>query len=633
MTNNYAPFHHNVDAPDHGRALRVTATDVAGEISIAAGRYRIDQTVTNRPVATTYPAIPPLGNGVNYIYIDALGAINSNIGGPYPANSIPLARVTVAAGVIVPPIVDDRCFFYEDTAAGGGANTLDQAYDQGGAGAGRQINAQDGAVLITNPDVDAGIPNLELTRAPGDIAAQQILGLRAVGDAAFRFEMLGNGVMRWGTGAGAVDIVLERTAANRLGLAVGDIFEADTIGSRGGAQVSMEDGVSIPEFLGLPPTLIGIVAGVAIPVRSHHSLSAQAGVADDLDTLNIAPGPAIDGDVCIIRPDTGDTITVKHNIGNLLCVGNADIVLDDDHDFCICIYNATLTKWMCLSDTGGAGGVQSRIQDGDNDTYVETDAGGADPDQVDVFTGGARRLTIGAVGAEFEQVVTAMGTAPNANNWFEASPNAPVADARIGLKINPLNPVLAGGVGEFQGIFGAPNLYAPAGAGGAKLQGLNFMVGAAANNVAATFSYVNALHVRAGAVAAGPGGNLTITEERGVYVQIPSIQAIAGAALVVTNYTCVDVEDVQNALVQNLRGLKIDDCTLGSVSNRILELGPAVAGGVYMRLEGSTDFPGAVGTTPLHLAEVSAGPVTTMRRVQWKDGAAIGAGDKVMILV
>lgn len=115
MTSNYAPFLHNIDAADHGRAFRVTDAG-ANNVNVAAGRLRIDQTVTNYANPT---ALGPLPNGVNYVYIDNLGAITSNLGGPYPANSIPLARVTVVAGEVT-DIVDDRCFFYEDTAAGGG---------------------------------------------------------------------------------------------------------------------------------------------------------------------------------------------------------------------------------------------------------------------------------------------------------------------------------------------------------------------------------------------------------------------------------------------------------------------------------------------------------------------------------
>lgn len=379
VSRNYAPFHHNLDDPDHGRAFRVTDAG-ANSIDVAAGRVRIDQTVTDFLVPTN---LAGLANGVNRVYISAAGAIVAAVVGAYPANSIPLARVTVAAADVT-AIADDRCFFYEDTAAGAAGNTLDQAYDQGGAGAGRQINAQDGAVLINNPDVDAGIPNLELTRAPADIAAQPILGLRAVGDANFRLIAYGTGQMFWGSGAAGVDVEMLRTAANRLGLAVGDVFEVDTIGSRGGAQVGMEDGVSVPEFLGLPPTLIGIVGGTATPTRSHHALSAEAGVADDLD--NLAVGNATDGDICVIRPDTGDTITIRHaqgGAGQLLCIGNANIVLNDDHDFAICIYNSTLNAWMTLCDTGGVG---TSIFDADADTGIDAEEN-ADEDKLRFYTG------------------------------------------------------------------------------------------------------------------------------------------------------------------------------------------------------------------------------------------------------
>lgn len=49
-------------------------------------------------------------------------------------------------------------------------NTLDEAYDQGGAGAGRTVTADGGAVTITNTDADAAFV-LELTPTPGSAAA------------------------------------------------------------------------------------------------------------------------------------------------------------------------------------------------------------------------------------------------------------------------------------------------------------------------------------------------------------------------------------------------------------------------------------------------------------------------------
>ncbi len=54
--------------------------------------------------------------------------------------------------------------------SGSGDNTLDDAYDQGGAGAGKTITADTGAVTITNTDADAAFV-LALTPTPGSSAA------------------------------------------------------------------------------------------------------------------------------------------------------------------------------------------------------------------------------------------------------------------------------------------------------------------------------------------------------------------------------------------------------------------------------------------------------------------------------
>ena len=56
------------------------------------------------------------------------------------------------------------------TVTGAGDNTLDNAYDEGGAGAGRTITADTGAVTITNTDADAAYL-LAVTPTPGSSAA------------------------------------------------------------------------------------------------------------------------------------------------------------------------------------------------------------------------------------------------------------------------------------------------------------------------------------------------------------------------------------------------------------------------------------------------------------------------------
>ena len=71
-------------------------------------------------------------------------------------------------------------------------------------------------------------------------------------------------------------------------------------------------------------------------------------------------------------------------------------------------------------------------------------------------------------------------------------------------------------------------------------------------------------------------------------------------------------------------GLHIYD-QIGAANNYLIEAGPATP---HLRLLGGAN-PGA-NRTNLYLAE---GATPTLRRVQWKDGASIAGGDKVMVLV
>jgi hypothetical protein len=70
-------------------------------------------------------------------------------------------------------------------------------------------------------------------------------------------------------------------------------------------------------------------------------------------------------------------------------------------------------------------------------------------------------------------------------------------------------------------------------------------------------------------------------------------------------------------------GVRVED--FAGTTIRLLEVGPSTP---YLRLVGG-GAPAAYQTN-LYLAE---GVTPTLRQVQWKDGASIGAGDKVMVLV
>lgn len=104
------------------------------------------------------------------------------------------------------------------------------------------------------------------------------------------------------------------------------------------------------------------------------------------------------------------------------------------------------------------------------------------------------------------------------------------------------------------------------------------------------------------------GSGFTITDAYGFYASTPSV--ILGA-------------------ITNLYGFYAPNLT--GASNRYAAQFDGPTSGVPLFRVLSGVNPGA-NQTNLFLAETT-GTTTTLRRVQWKDGAAIGAGDKVMVLV
>lgn len=61
-------------------------------------------------------------------------------------------------------------------------------------------------------------------------------------------------------------------------------------------------------------------------------VGAESGTADDLVTVNISTGLLIAGYqvVLFLTATIGDTITIKHNTGNLLCSTGADMTLTEN---------------------------------------------------------------------------------------------------------------------------------------------------------------------------------------------------------------------------------------------------------------------------------------------------------------
>lgn len=75
-----------------------------------------------------------------------------------------------------------------------------------------------------------------------------------------------------------------------------------------------------------------IATGVLSAEKEMVIVGAQTGTADDLDTVNVAAGITFSGYVqrLYLTATIGDTITVKHNTGNVLCNSGADITLTEN---------------------------------------------------------------------------------------------------------------------------------------------------------------------------------------------------------------------------------------------------------------------------------------------------------------
>jgi hypothetical protein len=83
--------------------------------------------------------------------------------------------------------------------------------------------------------------------------------------------------------------------------------------------------------------------------QANHKLQPESGTADNLSTIN---GTSEGQFGVLYVSDFGtDTITIKHNVGNILCVGAADISLSHG---CVFWYSDG-TKVFCSGGGGGGG--------------------------------------------------------------------------------------------------------------------------------------------------------------------------------------------------------------------------------------------------------------------------------------
>jgi len=148
--------------------------------------------------------------------------------------------------------------------------------------------------------------------------------------------------------------------------------------------------------------------------------------------------------------------------------------------------------------------------------------------------------------------------------------------------------------------------------------GPNFVYGlyfAAFHKSSGTTSSLGAIAVQLQSAVAGSGA---ITIARGFH-----LSAGYWAGSKPTTIRGLDIEEQGGAGTGTAEAIKALDQT--ATTARLLELGPAIP---YLRVVGGA-APGA-GNTNLYMSE---GATPTLRRLQTKDGAAIGGGDLVCVLV
>jgi hypothetical protein len=255
--------------------------------------------------------------------------------------------------------------------------------------------------------------------------------------------------------------------------------------------------------------------------------------------------------------------------------------------------------------------VASTIQDADADTYVRTEQS-ADEDKVRIGVGGTERgrwqtgsphvqftgdLLQGGGNAAFA------GASVNSDKLVDVGGGATYTQ-KMGLHIG-LGSNAGPSPGQVIGIGG----YALAKTtGDVAAIGLDFFAGFA--NVSGT----DAIAIRTGGLLQGSGYTIT-----NFYSHRHNNPTLIFATL--TN-AYKDYYPALNAGT-NRRNVYMEDISGGTIA-RFVEYASAFI------VKGTGEYTRAANQTPVFIYE---GTTPTLRQVQWKDGAAVGGGDRVMVLV
>ncbi len=205
--------------------------------------------------------------------------------------------------------------------------------------------------------------------------------------------------------------------------------------------------------------------------------------------------------------------------------------------------------------------------------------------------------------------------APDPNTWLNLSASLGARSGTWkGINLSPTLTGIAPYPAALQALLGQATIVIPTGATGL-MQGLQFTAFAGGQG---TVSEMEAVWARLASVS---GSTCTINLAATFYARSPLWWGAKPAA----NYGLY-VEPNGAAGITNAVGALID-APANASNNYTIWAGAPITGTPRLRLDAGTP---AIRQTMLYLAE---GTTPTIRRVEWKDGQLIGAGDRVMVLV
>jgi hypothetical protein len=264
--------------------------------------------------------------------------------------------------------------------------------------------------------------------------------------------------------------------------------------------------------------------------------------------------------------------------------------------------------------SAGGGGDSDEIQDADNDTGVRTEQS-ADEDKVRARVAGTERLVL--QNSTPHLTVTGNGDIDTLNigdhtshdptkEYLRVGKDGTGVDTKVGAVID-VGGLSSAGTNVVSGLLGRGVSRDSATVGA---YGLDFVAGCNGQ------SLTDAIGVAVGTLSIGSGK--TLTNAKGLWVRSHS-----NVLATLTNFYGLDISNLN--VGTNRYGIRIGNIAGGTIA-RYLELGTAPD----FVVKGTGELARAANQTPVFIAE---GTTPTLRQVQWKDGASITSGDRVMVLV